>query len=89
MKMLDKRGQLSIESLIAIVVGVIMYIVLAAFVFGPIFDVMSPTLENSAITGQYGALASTMLLVLIYLVLPLLLISTAFLLLRPNPYQIQ
>jgi len=89
MKKMDKKGQLSIENLISIVIGLIMYIILAAYVFGPIYDALSPALENSEITGSYGALASTMLLIIVYLILPLLLIATAFLLLRPNPYQIQ
>jgi len=85
---LGKKGQLNIESLITIVVGLIMYIVIAAYVFGPIYDALSPALENEAVTGSYGALASTMLLIIVYLILPLLLIASAFMLLRPR-YEIQ
>jgi hypothetical protein len=83
---MDGKAQLNIESLIAIPLLVIMYIILAAYVFQPIFTAFQPSLENTS--GNYGTMASTILLILIYFVMPVMIIMSAFLLLRPK-YEVQ
>ena len=82
MKKLGEKGQLSIEGIVSAIVAVILYIVAAAYVFLPIFQTMQPSLENTG--GAYGTTASTIILVLIYIIIPMLLIVTAVMYVRPR-----
>jgi amino acid transporter len=85
-KLLNAKGQMNIESIITMIVLLIVYIIAASYVFKPVFDIMSPTLENTS--GSYGSVASTIVLVLVYIIIPILLISSATMLLRPRVEQV-
>jgi uncharacterized protein (UPF0333 family) len=79
---MDNKGQLSIEGIISATIAVIIYIIVASYVFLPIYNVMSPQLNNVA--GGYGAIASSLILVGIYIIMPLLLIVTMVQYVRPR-----
>lgn len=82
MQNLNSRGQLTIESIIATVIAFIMYTVLAAYVFLPVYNAMEGQLTNAG--GTYATIVKSLLLIGIFIILPMLLIASAAMAMRPR-----
>lgn len=78
----DNKAQLSIEGIMSGVIAVIVYLILVAYVFNPLFASFQTAAENQS--GSFGAVFTTLMLILIDVIIPLLLFVTMFQLARPK-----
>lgn len=85
---LDQSGQMSIEGIISGVIAVILYLIVAGFVFAPIYNLLAPTIIACAGSG-YGLMATSLLSIAIYVIMPLLLIVAMLTMSKPRTEYVQ
>jgi hypothetical protein len=79
---------MSIEGIISSIIVVIVYMIVAAFVFMPIYNIMAPTIIACAENG-YGTIATTLIMIAVFVIVPLLLVATMVSVARPRTEYVQ
>jgi hypothetical protein len=78
----DENAQMSIEGIFTGIVSAMVYLMAAGYLFGPIYNTLSPAFDN--VPGGYGAMSLGLILLWIYVVMPLLLVAGSIYLIRPS-----
>ncbi len=84
----DQRGQLSIEGIVSGIIVVILYFIMAGYVFAPIYGILAPVIIACA-SGGYGTIATTLLSIAVYVIMPVLLMATMVTMARPKVEYVQ